>query len=129
MKTQNSNTHIYSSIEDMEKKETERFESVQDNDITELTEGDDAIEIENETGDKIIYGSTFSPADGDVGDESEDNGDLPEGLRGKPEYTPTLASGAASDSDFQLDENRMHITDENHIGLGFDDNDYTEGKV
>lgn len=119
------NVSILKPAEDIEKQAEDNFESTLEPDVTELTEGDDPVEIENEQADKITFGSSFSPADGDLGDESEDMGDLPDSLKERNRYDPSMSTGETSYNQSELEENGMHITDADHVGLAYDDNDYT----
>jgi hypothetical protein len=91
--------------------------------------GDDAIEIEMGEGEKIVYGSTFSPKDGDLGDESEDIRDLPVEMRkGGNRYDPTLSTGRMNESnDLDELEESIHITDEDHVGMAYGEDKYVDG--
>ncbi|MDQ3193026.1 MAG: hypothetical protein M3Q58_15685 [Bacteroidota bacterium] len=107
-----------------EERDLEEFEEEQEN---ELFMDSDAIEVEEEEGDKITFGSSFSPEDGDLGDESEDTGDLPETLR-KNRYNPTLSAPPESSTEPDNDEllENMRVTNEDKAGLGYGDNDYSD---
>lgn len=94
---------------------------------SELQHGDDAIEIEGLEGEKIVYGTNFSPKDGDLGDESEDEGDLPSEMRQTGRrYDPTLSTG--KDEDKEEDEliEGIHIADEDEIGMAYGEDKYIE---
>ncbi|HET6243589.1 MAG: hypothetical protein H0V01_02215 [Bacteroidetes bacterium] len=107
-----------------EEKDLEEFEEELED---ELFGEFDAIEVEEDEGEKITYGSFFSPKDGDLGDESEDTGDLPETLR-KNRYDPTLSAPPESSSEPDNDEllENMRVTNEDKAGLGYGANDYSE---
>jgi hypothetical protein len=96
-----------------------------DQEVHELIDDTDAIEVEEEEADKIIFGMSFSPMDGDLGDETEDNGDLPETLL-KNRYNQNLSAQpeATPDDDELID--KIRITNEDKAGLGYGDNDYSE---
>jgi hypothetical protein len=93
--------------------------------------GNDMVEMSMEEGEKIVYGSTFSPKDGDSGDETEDNGDLPSALKkNKNAYDETI-SGAAeapmSDTEDEL-KRGIHIANEDEIGMAYGEDKYTSDK-
>ena len=102
---------------------TEDFNDV----VEELKEASDSIGIEMEEGERITYGSSFSPQDGDLGDESEDIGDLPEELRKiGHRYDSTIPIGGAPPDDLDELEEGIDIVDADDAGLGYGENDYTE---
>lgn len=117
---------------DFEQKEVPIDESVEEGlsvDLDELSEGDDPIEMDILEGDKIVYGSTFSPMDGNEGDESEDIDDLPDDLKSKGHrFDPTLSSGGRYETDEEQEEweEGLYINEADGIGLGYGDNDYSE---
>jgi hypothetical protein len=113
------------SVEDLNRKEEANFEATIDSDIAPLTEGDDAIEMESNEADKITYGSTFSGADGDLGDESEDRGDLPF-TNNENGYNPSLPEMPVQSLEEELEQNNMHVSNEQDAGIAYDDNDYTK---
>jgi hypothetical protein len=113
------------SVEDLNRKEEANFEASIDADFTPLTDGDDAIEMESNEADKIIYGATFSGADGDLGDESEDRGDLPYSVN-ENGYNPSLPEMQVQSLEDELELNNMHISNEQDAGIAYDDNDYTK---
>lgn len=74
---------------------------------------------------KLKFGFSFSGADGELGNSSEDLGDLPKALQ-KPghQYNPNLEDYQSSDFDESNEiTNSMHIADKNSIGLSFSDDD------
>lgn len=110
-----------------EVREERDLEGFEEEEQEELFMDSDAIEVEEEEGDRITFGSSFSPKDGDLGDESEDNGDLPETLR-RNRYNPTLSAPPESSEEPDNDEllENMRVTNEDKAGLGYGDNDYSE---
>jgi hypothetical protein len=96
-----------------------------DQEVHELDENMDAIAAEEDEADKITFGMSFSPMDGDLGDETEDTGDLPETLL-KNRYNQNLSA----QSDIQPDDDelieKIRITNKNKAGLGYGDNDYSK---
>jgi SMC interacting uncharacterized protein involved in chromosome segregation len=96
-----------------------------DPEVHELNDDIDAIEAEEEEADRITFGMSFSPMDGDLGDETEDTGDLPETLL-KNRYNQNLSTQpSVTPDDDELIE-KMRITNENKAGLGYGDNDYSD---
>ena len=106
--------------------ENER-EAIFNDEVEELQEASDSIEIEIEEGERITYGSTFSPQDGDLGDESEDLLDLPDELRKVGHrYDPTLSVGRPEPESRDELELGIDIVDADDAGLGYGQNDYSE---
>jgi hypothetical protein len=90
--------------------------------------GDDAIEIEKGEGEKIVYGSTFSPKDGDLGDESEDRGDLPSAIADN-QYDPTLSTGhfkKAGEEETEELKRGIRVIGPEDAGLAFGPDNYTD---
>lgn len=88
---------------------------------------EDAIGMEISEGERIQYGSTFSPQDGDIGDESEDLLDMPKALRETGHrYDPTLSTGQVKQSESNEITNSMHLADEDDIGMAYGEDDYIE---
>jgi hypothetical protein len=85
--------------------------------------GDDEIEIEKGDGEKIVYGSTFSYKDGDMGDESEDIDDLPSVLKSTHNmYNPRLSTGDQDEAEtMEGDEIKrgIHIVKQEDAGLSY----------
>jgi hypothetical protein len=121
----NGTIRTLNSVEDLNRKEEEKFEATIDSDIIPLTDGDDAIEMESNEADKISYGATFSGGDGDLGDESEDRGDLPF-TSNENGYNPSLPDMPTQNLEDELEQNNMHVSNEQDAGIAFDDNDYTK---
>jgi hypothetical protein len=94
-----------------------------DQEVESLLDDKDAIELEEDQADKIVFGMSFNPKDGDLGDESEDNGDLPEMLI-QNRYNPTLSTKPTGEDYKDELLEKMRITNENKAGLGYGDNDY-----
>jgi hypothetical protein len=121
-------TKQYSPLEEDDRRE--RDFPVENNEPGEIgyNTGDDEIEVEKGEGEKIVYGSSFSPKDGDLGDESEDRGDLPSALKEfGHEYNPTLSSGPA-DTFEDGDELKqgIHIVKAEDAGMAYGPDRYTE---
>ena len=93
---------------------------------SELAEGDDPIEMDINNGQKIDY--SFSPPDGELEDESEDKGDLPEGIKKTGNrYDPALSvAPKVQQKEEDLEKEGIYITDSDTIGLGYGDNDYAK---
>ena len=97
--------------------------SINDEDTEELIEGDDLIEMDIKNEKKIEY--SFSPPDGELEDESEDTGDLPEAVKKKGNrYNPTLSSGTTI-KESELENEGIYIAHSDDIGLGYGENDYS----
>lgn len=92
--------------------------------------GEDAIEIDKGEGEKIVYGSTFSPKDGDLGDESEDRRDLPSSMRGNGhQYDPTLSTGASNEAEEEeTDELKrgMRVVRQEDTGMAYGPDNYVD---
>lgn len=96
-------------------------------DLEELSEGDDPVEMDILEADKIVFGSSFSPMDGNDGDESEDVEDLPDELKRQGQrFDPTLSSGGRIKKETEEWEDGLFINDMDNIGMGFGENDYAE---
>lgn len=110
-----------------EVKEEKDLEEFEEDTQDELFSESDAIEVQEDEGEKITYGLSFSPNEGDLGEETEDFGDLPETLR-KNRYDPTLSAPPESLEEPDNDEllENMRVTNEDKAGLGYGDNDYSE---
>ncbi len=74
---------------------------------------------------KLHFGYSFSAADGELGNPSEDNADLPTLLK-KPGhiYNPNIAeSFLVQNEETNEITNAMHITDKYGIGISFTEDD------
>ena len=92
--------------------------------------GDDEIEIEKGEGEKIVYGASFSPKDGDLGDESEDHGDLPTSVKEQGHaYDPTLSTGQV-DNTADQDELKqgIRVVGPEDIGMAFGPDNYVDNE-
>ena len=105
-----------------EERDLEVFEEEREEELRDET---DAIELEEDEAEKITYGATFSPQEGDLGEEPQDIGDLPESLI-KNRYDPTLLSQPTDEPDNDELIEKIRITNEDKAGLGYGDNDYTD---
>jgi hypothetical protein len=93
----------------------------------DLEEGDDAIAMETNEGEKITYGSTFSPMDGDIGDESEDINDMPVDLKKTGNrYDPTLSSGKKVNKEAEELTDGIQVKDEDEIGMAYGKDNYVD---
>lgn len=78
---------------------------------------------------KMRFGFSFSAADGEAGNQSEDNDDLPKILKNTGhQYDPNLSEQNPQESKENNEiTNAMHIADKNSVGLSFSDKDsYTD---
>lgn len=74
---------------------------------------------------KLSFGFSFSAADGEIGNQSEDNNDLPKLLKKVGHrYDPNLSEQVPKELS---EENEitaaMHIADKNSIGMGYGEGD------
>ncbi len=78
---------------------------------------------------KMRFGFSFSAADGEAGNQSEDNNDLPKLLKSTGhQYDPNLSEQNPEETK-ETNEitSAMHIADKNSVGLSFSDKDsYTD---
>jgi hypothetical protein len=108
-------------------KTPEGHEDNNDPGVIGLKTGDDPIEADMEEGEKIVYGSTFSSKDGDLGDESEDNMDMPSQMKGHGNlYDPTLSSGPSELIEDDEIKAGMHVAGSEEIGMAYGEDRYTE---
>lgn len=78
---------------------------------------------------KMRFGFSFSAADGEAGNQSEDNEDLPKLLKNTGhQYNPNLSEeNPIQNKEENEITNAMHIADKNSVGLSFNDKDsYTD---
>ena len=107
-----------------------RFDDYGDTDIMEeeieaTYEGEDAIEIARQQGEKLEFGFSFHAHEGDEGDETEDTGDLPENMKHVGNrYDSNLALGGVSKHDSDEIIEGMHFADGGDIGFAFGPDDY-----
>jgi hypothetical protein len=98
-------------------------------DVEPLFDDLDAIEVEDDNAEKITFGMGFNPKDGDLGDETEDLGDLPDSMR-KNRFDNTLSAQPTGDMDDTDDDElvkKIRVTkNKDSIGLGYGDNDYSK---
>lgn len=126
MKTNKGGLTTLVSVEEDERLNEIHDQEITESDVTELSEPEDMIGIENSVGEKIGFGSQFSNGDGDLGDESEDMSDYPGELKHN-HYDPTLSVGGSEEEvTGNPDTFGMHITDAEHAGIAYDENDYTK---
>ena len=74
---------------------------------------------------KMRFGFSFSAADGEAGNQSEDNADLPNLLKNTGhQYDPNLAEqNPVNTAEENEITNAMHIADKNSVGLSYSDSD------
>lgn len=102
---------------DREQEDTERTE-------VDAGHGEDAIDIERNEGQRFSDSATYMPTGGDLGDESQDYGDLPEQTRKNHNYyDASLASGGQRKSPDPENPEGMHIDDGRKVGLSFDEDE------
>lgn len=78
---------------------------------------------------KMRFGFSFSAADGEAGNQSEDNNDLPKLLKNTGhQYDPNLSDQNPTEKTENNEiTNAMHIADKNSVGLSYRDTDsYTD---
>ncbi len=93
--------------------------------LDESLYGEDAVSSSTSEAEKLAFGFSFSAQDGEAGNETEDYGDLPKGLR-KPGhiYDPNLAEGTSfKKTDPNEITGSMHISKEEDAGLSYSDED------
>lgn len=86
--------------------------------------GDDAIEIERNEGRRFSEAGTYMPQGGDLGDESQDFGDLPrQDQKNHNYYDPSLSSGGQRKTPDPEPPEGMHVDDGRKVGLSFDEDE------
>lgn len=89
---------------------------------------DDPIEAEQIESEKLRFGFSFEPKEGQTGDETEDEGDLTaEQRKTGNRYRPSMGvdDGEKDDSEVANDQD-LHITDTGHIGMAYEEDSYVE---
>lgn len=109
-------------IEDLLEKEIRENLSNDDQEKTTLDSGTD-----EEEEDKLAFGFSFNAQDGESGDESEDNGDLPS-LMQKPghRYDPNIESAHPEKLNQDSIVGGMHIANEDEIGFAYGEDTYVD---
>ena len=104
--------------------EADREQTGGDRSQVDAGHGDDAIEIERNEGRGFSDAGTYMPQDGDLGDESQDYGDLPREVRKNHNYyDASMGTGGQRKSpDPEIPEG-MHVDDGRKVGLSYDDTD------
>lgn len=94
----------------------------------ELTSDDDAIE--KDTTDRLKFGFSFDPQQGDLGSENEYKGDLaPEQKHLGNRYDPSMSTGRVDDSESYDPQVRdLHVKDEKDIGMSYGEDNYVRDK-
>lgn len=86
--------------------------------------GEDAIEIERNKGRKFEASKEFSPFHGDLGDETEDRGDLSATERAQQnQYNSAASVGESQDNKHPDGEEKMQIKKGRKAGLSFTEKD------
>jgi len=82
---------------------------------------------DEEEEDKMAFGFSFNAQDGESGDESEDNGDLPS-LMQKPghRYDPNIDSAHPEKLSQDAIIDSMHIANEDEIGFAYGEDTYVD---
>jgi hypothetical protein len=89
---------------------------------------EDPIEAEQIESEKLRFGFSFEPKEGQIGDETEDGGDLTsEQRKTGNRYKPSLGvdDGEPNEDNLAVDQ-ELHITDTGHIGMSFGEDNYVE---
>lgn len=97
-----------------------------DGERTEMdaTHGDDAIEIERNEGRRFAEAKEFTPFTGDLGDESEDMGDLsPADRKNKNLYNSAASVGEDQEGIDPDDTDAMRIKKGRKAGVSYKDED------
>lgn len=82
------------------------------------THGKDRIEIEKKEAEGLNDMDKFAPMDGDLGDESKDQGDLPiQERKSNNGYDPALGTGGSRDSGIPSGARNMHVVDAGKSGI------------
>ena len=89
---------------------------------------DDPIEAEQVESEKLRYGFSFEPKEGQMGDETEDEGDLTaEQRKTGNRYRPYLGvDDGEKDDENTASDQELHVTDTGHIGMAFGEDNYVE---
>lgn len=89
-----------------------------DRDAVDASHGKDRIEIEKREAEGLNDMDKFAPMDGDLGDESEDKGDLPLQDKKNPNrYDPSLGVGNPDHESKQVRPEGMHKTQAGKSGI------------
>jgi len=90
----------------------------EDRDPVDASHGKDRIEIEKREAEGLNDMDKFSPMDGDLGDESEDRGDLPrQDRKNQNGYDPSVGVGNPEHSPKQVRPEGMHKTQAGKSGI------------
>lgn len=89
---------------------------------------DDPIEAEQVESEKLRFGFSFEPKEGQLGDETEDEGDLTaEQRKTGNRYKPFLGvDDGERDNDTIASDQDLRVTDQGHIGMAFGEDSYVE---
>ena len=92
--------------------------------------GDDEIEIAKNEAKRLNDMDTFTPRDGDLGDESTDFDDLPSDTKKHHNYYDPSASTGGKELDTEQTDG-MHIAEAGEAGIAFGEDNYVDedGKI
>lgn len=91
----------------------------------DITSDDDAFE--KDTTDRLKFGFSFDPMQGELGSENEYKGDLaPEQKHLGNRFDPSISTGRVDDSESYDPQVRdLHVKDERDIGMAYGEDKYT----
>jgi hypothetical protein len=89
---------------------------------------DDPIEAEQLESEKLRFGFSFEPKEGQTGDETDDEGDLTSDQRKTGNrYRPYLGvDDGVKDEENIANDQELHVTDTGHIGMAFGEDNYVD---
>ena len=89
---------------------------------------DDPIEAEQIESEKLRFGFSFEPKEGQLGDETEDEGDLTaEQRKTGNRYKPFLGvDDGERDNETIASDQDLRVTDQGHIGMAFGEDNYVD---
>lgn len=83
--------------------------------------------LEQNPGERLEFGFSFSPEEGRLGEENEYHGDMtPDQKALGNVYDPTLSSGRASVDINEEETQGIHFADESNIGMAYGKDNYVE---
>lgn len=96
--------------------------------LNEELYGSDGVSVELKEAEKFEFGFSFSAQDGELGNETEDFGDLPHELKKAGHiYDPALPAGSRSrKTDPNEITDTMRIATEDEIGLSYGEDNYVD---
>ncbi len=103
----------------------DKDDSLENSSLSDELHGTDEISSSVNDAKKLSFGFSFSAADGESGNESEDLGDLPKSLQKQGHmYDPTISDGThfSFKEENEITES-MHIVNDKEAGVSFNDED------